>query len=235
MGPVNDSTCEQWHGLIALRSLGGLSSDEETALEAHLEAHLEGCAQCRSLAEEMSSTVAMLAYVDPTSVEPTAQVAPELAETVLGDLHRAGALHRRRRRVAASAVSLVGAVAALILFALLSGTSPSTSQRTLALGPTASESLRIKDVTAKAVLVAQSWGTTVDFTEHGLPGGGVYTVSMETAAGTWWTAGTYRSISGRAVSATMACAVAMKDITGLRVVNAKGVTVLTSAENSSTY
>jgi hypothetical protein len=37
------------------------------------------------------------------------------------------------------------------------------------------------------------------------------------------------------VSATMACAVAMKDITGLRVVNAKGVTVLTSSENSATY
>jgi predicted anti-sigma-YlaC factor YlaD len=232
MGPVIEKSCEQWHGLIAMRSLGGLSGDEVTALEAHL----EGCAECRSLAEEMSSTVAMLAYVDPTSVEPTAQVAPELAERVLGDLHRAGAMHRRRRRVAASAVSFVGALAAaLILFALLSGTSPSTTQRTLALGPTAAESLTHNAVTAKAVLVDQSWGTSVDFSEQGLPGGSVYTVSMKTAAGTWWTAGTYRSISGRTVSATMACAVAMKDITGLRVVNAKGVTVLTSSENSATY
>jgi hypothetical protein len=232
MGPVIDNSCEQWHGLIAVRSLGGLSGDEVTALDAHL----EGCAECRSLAEEMSSTVAMLAYVDPTSVEPTAQVAPELAERVLGDLHRSGAMHRRRRRVATSAVSLVGALAAAaILFALLSGTSPSTNQRTLALGPTAAESLQVKGVTAKAVLVDQSWGTSVDFSEQGLPGGGVYTVSMKTAAGTWWTAGTYRSISGRTVSATMACAVAMKDITGLRVVNAKGVTVLTSSENSATY
>jgi hypothetical protein len=232
MGPVIDKNCEQWHGLIALRSLGGLSSDEGTALDAHI----EGCAECRSLAEEMSSTVAMLAYVDPTSVEPTAQVAPELAERVLGDLHRAGALQRRRRRVTTSAVSFVGAIAAaLILFTLFSGTSPSTNQRTLALGPTAAESLKVNAVTAKAVLVDQSWGTSVDFSEQGLPGGGVYTVSMETAAGTWWTAGTYRSISGRTVSATMACAVAMKDITGLRVVNAKGVTVLTSAENSATY
>ena len=232
MGPVTDMSCEQWHGLIAMRSLGGLSSDEAIALDAHL----EGCAECRTLAEEMSSTVAMLDYVDPTSVEPTAQVAPELAERVLGDLRRAGALQRRRRRVTASAVSVVGAIAAaLILFTLLSGTSPSTNQRTLALGPTAAESLKVTGVTAKAVLVDQKWGTSVDFSEQGLPGGGVYTVSMETAAGTWWTAGTYRSISGRTVSATMACAVAMKDITGLRVVNAKGVTVLTSAESPATY
>jgi hypothetical protein len=233
MGPVNDMSCEQWHGLIAMRSLGGLSSDEATALDAHL----EGCAECESLAEEMTSTVAMLAYVDPSSIEPTALVAPELAERVLGDLHRAGALQRRRRRVTTSAVSFVGAIAAaLILFTLLSGTSPSTNQRTLALGPTAAESLGGgASVTAKAVLVDQKWGTSVDFSEQGLPGGGVYTVSMKTATGAWWTAGTYRSISGRTVNATMACAVAMKDITGLRVVNAKGVTVLTSMENSATY
>jgi hypothetical protein len=184
----------------------------------------------------MSSTVAMLAYVDPSSVEPTALVAPELAQRVLGDLHRAGALQRRRRRVTVSAASLVGAMAAaLILFALLSGTSPSTSQKTFALGLTTAGALSDgSSITAKAVLVNQSWGTAVDFSERGLPGG-VYTVSMKTSAGAWWTAGTYRSISGRTVSATMACAVAMKDITGLRVVNAKGVTVLSSSENSATY
>jgi predicted anti-sigma-YlaC factor YlaD len=233
MGPVTDKNCEQWQGLIALRALGGLSSDETTALEAHL----EGCAECAALAEEMSSTASLLAYVDPASIEPTALVAPELAQRVLGDLRRAGAMERRRRRVALSAASLVGAIAAaLILVAVFSGSSPSTTQRTLALGPTAAASLSTNhSVSATAVLVDQSWGTSVDFSERGLPGGGVYTVSMETATGKWWTTGTYRSISGRTVSATMACAVAMSDITGLRVVNAKGITVLTSTENSATY
>jgi predicted anti-sigma-YlaC factor YlaD len=232
MGPVNEN-CEQWHGLIAMRALGGLSRDEEMALDAHL----EGCAECESLADEMSSTAAMLAYVDPASVEPTALVAPELAQRVLGDLRSAGALQRRRRRVRAGAATLVGAIAAaLILVTVLSGTTPSTTQRTLALGPTAAASFSASSpVKATAVLVDQSWGTSVDFSERGLPGGGVYTVSMETAAGTWWTAGTYRSIAGRTVSATMACAVAMGDITGLRVVNAKGVTVLSSTENAATY
>jgi putative zinc finger protein len=233
MGPVSDLSCEQWRGLIAMRALGGLSSDEAMALEAHR----EGCADCEALAEEMSATVAMLAYVDPASIEPTALVAPELAERVLGDLRRAGTLHRRRRRVAMGTTSLVGAIAAaLILVTLLSGSSSATHQRTLALGLTGAGALSAPaPVTAKAVLVDQSWGTSVDFSERGLPGGGVYTVSMETASGTWWTAGTYRSISGRTVSATMACAVAMSEITGLRVVNAKGVTVLSSSENSATY
>jgi predicted anti-sigma-YlaC factor YlaD len=231
MGPVIDMSCEQWRGLIAMRALGGLSSDEATALDAHL----EGCTECEALAEEMSSTAAMLAYVDPASIEPTALVAPELAERVLGDLRRAGAVQRRRRRVTMGAASLVGALAAaVILFALLSGSTPSTNQRTLALGPTTALN-DSSSVSATAVLVDQSWGTSLDFSERGLPSDGVYTVSMETAAGTWWTAGTYRSIAGRTVRATMACAVAMKNITGLRVENAKGVTVLTSTENSATY
>jgi hypothetical protein len=42
-------------------------------------------------------------------------------------------------------------------------------------------------------------------------------------------------VSGHSVSATMACAVALKDITGLRVENARGVTVLTSAPHEVTY
>jgi hypothetical protein len=58
---------------------------------------------------------------------------------------------------------------------------------------------------------------------------------MKTATGAWWTAGTYRSVSGRTVNATMACAVALKDITGLRVENAKGVTVLASSANAVSY
>ena len=59
MGPVNDDICEQWRGLIAMRALGELSSDDATALDAHL----EGCADCRAIADELASTVSMLAYV----------------------------------------------------------------------------------------------------------------------------------------------------------------------------
>jgi predicted anti-sigma-YlaC factor YlaD len=222
---MNDDVCEQWRGLIAMRALGDLAIDDATALDAHL----EGCADCRAIADELASTVSMLAYVDVASIEPTALVAPDLSARVLGELHRAATTQRRRRRLTVSTVSLVGAIAAaLILFAVVSGTSPTTNERTLALHG-------LTSVTAKAVLVNQSWGTTVDFSESGLPGGSVYTVSMKTATGAWWTAGTYRSVSGRTVNATMACAVALKDITGLRVENAKGVTVLASSANAVRY
>lgn len=225
MGPVNEETCEQWRGLLAMGALGDISREETTALAAHR----EGCEECRAVGDDLASTVSLLAYVDPESIEPTALVPPELSARVLGALHRAGASQRRRRRFAVGAVSMVGALAAaLILVAVVSGPTFSPHQRTLALSGSSA-------VSATAVLVEESWGTSVDFSERGLPAGGVYTVSMKTADGAWWTAGTYRSVSGHAVSATMACAVALDDITGLRVENAKGVTVLTSGSHGASY
>jgi hypothetical protein len=56
---------------------------------------------------------------------------------------------------------------------------------------------------------------------------------MKTASGTWWTAGTYRSVTGEPVNATMACAVTLNRITGIRVLNGAGETVLTSYGSAS--
>ncbi|MGH3733083.1 MAG: zf-HC2 domain-containing protein [Acidimicrobiales bacterium] len=222
---MSTERCEEWRGLIALRALGDAAGDEAIALDAHL----EGCVECRAIEDEMGSTVAVLGYVEPSSIEPTALVPTDLSTRVLSDLHQAGLRRHRRRQLAVGAGSLAGAIAAaIVLFAVVFNASPSPSQRIFALSGTASAS-------AKAVLVTQSWGTSVNFSERGLPGGGIYTVSMKTATGAWWTAGTYRSVFGRTVSATMACAVPMKDITGLRVENARGVTVLSSAAYALTY
>jgi hypothetical protein len=88
-------------------------------------------------------------------------------------------------------------------------------------------------VKASAVLMGESWGTKVDLHESGLPGGGVYTVSMSTSSGTWWTAGTYRTVAGEVVDATMTCAVSLEKITGVRVLNGAGKTVLSSYGDAS--
>ena len=171
----------------------------------------------------------MLEFVDRSAIEPTAHVSPELSERVLGDLRRAGERERHRRRTSVVSMCLAGAAAAaLVLVVLLSSGRPAVPTRTLALKGSSS-------VTADAVLVNEPWGTSLVLSEKGLPGGGVYTVSMKTAKGAWWTAGTYRSVSGTTVKATMSCAVSLQDITGLRVENAQGQTVLTSFASSATY
>ncbi len=226
MESVNDGSCDVWRELIAMQVFDGLTADEQTALDAHL----EGCAACRDIARELAETAAMLQFVDPAAVEPTAHVSAELSERVLGDLRRAGEHERRRRRTSVVSLCLAGAAAAaLVLVLVLSSGTPAPLTRTMALRGSSK-------VTASASLVSEPWGTSLTLSEKGLPSGGVYTVSMKTKKGAWWTAGTYRSVSGAQVRATMSCAVALSHITGLRVVNAAGKTVLTSfSPNTAAY
>jgi Putative zinc-finger len=226
---MNESTCDQWREALAMQLLGDHSPEEMTGLLAHL----DGCAECQVVAREMTETVALLKFVDGASVEPTASVPPDLTARVLGDLHAAGVAKRRRRRAGVITTGLVGVLAAALIVVLVvlgSNVTPSPTQRALALEGA-------PRVTASALLVKQPWGTSLRLHERGLPGGQVYTVSMETKSGRWWTAGTYRAVNGKAVDATMTCAVALQKITGVRVVNSAGVTVLSSVQNgvSTTY
>jgi hypothetical protein len=208
--------------------LGDQPIEEMTGLLAHL----DGCLECQAIASEITETVAMLKYVDRSSVEATASVPADLTARVLGDLHSAGVAKRRRRRVGVAVTGFVGALAAaLILIAVFTGSNAAApSERAMALQGAPS-------VTASALLVKQSWGTSLQLHERGLPSGQIYTVSMETSSGRWWTAGTYRSVNGKSVTATMACAVSLAKITGVRVVNGSGVTVLSSLHSgtSTTY
>lgn len=217
-------TCEGWREVLAMHLLGATSVEETTGLLAHL----DGCAACREVATELRTTVARLRDVDPSAIEPTAAVSPALSERVLSDLGRRARDRRRARRWRATSAAMLVAAAALILVAVLSTSSTSRpGERALALRGSAS-------VSATALLVQRSWGTSLELEERGLPGGRVYTVSMESASGRWWTAGTYRSVEGATVHATMACAVAWRTITGVRVVDASGDTVLESGPSTST-
>lgn len=220
MGSVNDMGCEKWQEAIAMRLFDDLPATEEAGLLAHL----EGCSDCQNIAKEFAQTHHLLSYVDPAAVASTAAVPAQLTEKVLRDLRHGGALQRRKRRASLATIGGVGLIAAsLILTGVFSGNTvakPNT-QRTLAL-------IGLSSVRASAVLTARPWGTSLTMHEQGLPGGNVYTVSMSTSKGTWWVAGTYRSVAGQAVDATMSCAVPLDKITGLRVLNSAGKIVLSS-------
>jgi hypothetical protein len=220
MGPVNDMGCEKWQEAIAMRQFGDLSANEEAGLLAHL----EGCSDCQGIAKEFAQTHHLLSFVDPTAVASTAAVPAQLTDKVLRDLRHGGALQRRKWRASLAAVGGVGLIAASLIFTgvFSSGTVAKTNtQRTLALSG-------LTTVRASAVLSARPWGTSLTMHEQGLPGGNIYTVSMSTSKGTWWVAGTYRSVAGQTVDATMSCAVPLAKITGLRVLNSAGKIVLSS-------
>ena len=221
---MSEPGCEQWNEAIAMHVFGDLPASEDLALRAHL----EGCTDCSALVREMSETYEMLRYVDPGAVAASATVSAELSQKVLSDLHQAGVQQRRARTRRAVSVVLVGAVAAsLVIVGFTANKStPPPLHRTVALRG-------VPLVKASIELTSQSWGTAIDLQERGLPSGTLYTVSMESTDGTWWTAGTYRSVAGKTVNATMTCAVALQKITDVRVVNSKGVTVLSNYKTNA--
>jgi hypothetical protein len=221
MEPVT-AACTQWRDALALDALGAL----EPAERAGLAAHLDGCAACREVAAELRETAAALAFADLSDVGPTADVPPALTERVLGSLHAEAVAARRRRRVRVGA--LVGAAmavaASLVVFLALPAPSHEGGARTEVLATTGAPSAH--GATASAVLTGRAWGTAIAFTEQGLPPGVIYEVSMRTATGAWWTTGSVRPVSGRAVVAQMACYVPMREVTGIRVTDTAGTALL---------
>jgi Putative zinc-finger len=221
--PVSDVACEQWHGAIAMDALGALEPDERAGLLAHL----DGCASCRELARELGQTASVLAFVDRDELSSSGSLPRALTERVLGTLHDDALAARRRRRVGAGAAfAAVGAIAAaiILLVALGSTGSPGTTRGT----HTEVLSGQGTTATATAVLSATSWGTAGTLTERGLPAGEVYLVAMRTDSTSWWTAASYRGVAGQSVRIPMSCFVPLSTITGIRVTNTSGATVLES-------
>ena len=218
MEPVSASGCEQWQGAIALEALGTLEPGERAGLLAHL----DGCAACRDLARELSQTASVLALLDRDDVWSAGSVPPALTDRVLGALHDDALAARRRRRLrVGGVVAAVGAIAASVALLLALGTpGPVRGTQTAILnGPGTL-------ATATVVMSPRPWGTAMTFTERGLPAGGIYVVSARTAGGSWWAAGSVNTAKGPIVGASMSCYVPLGRITGLRVTDAAGASVL---------
>jgi Putative zinc-finger len=215
------ASCARWHGAIAMDALGALPEAERAGLLAHL----DGCPACREEARELAATASVLRLVDPAALDHTASVSPELTSRVLGQLHHGGQRVRRRRRVAAVLVGAAVAASIAIVVAFTASSPVARPPERIALiGP--------NSVTATATLAARTWGTSVTLTEDGQQAAGNYTVSMRTASGSWWATGSYHEVAGKPVDAMMTCAVPLSQITGVRVTNAAGATVLWSESAS---
>jgi hypothetical protein len=88
--------CREWRHSVGAYVLGDLAADERAGLEAHL----QGCADCRAEAESLRTVAVLLPLADPDRVErpaprPSPELAGRIAATIGGERQRG---HRRRRR-----------------------------------------------------------------------------------------------------------------------------------------
>jgi Putative zinc-finger len=122
--------CREWRHSLGAYVLGDLAADQRAGLEAHL----EGCADCRAEADSLRTVAALLPLADPDRVErPAPQPSPELgqriAATIGGERERGHRRQRRRRFGFAFGGAVAAAVAVLAIAILPGGGSGQPEQR----------------------------------------------------------------------------------------------------------
>ena len=211
MGPVIVDPCDHFEGLIALDVVGQLSDDERVALTAHL----DGCPTCRDEHHALGALTTVLHAAEPDRFDEEAMPF-ELHTKVLDALRAAGRLDRsrRHRRVALGAVAAVVVALAVLGALTLPGGSPNRSDAGV-VGPRRRPCRVVR-------LTAETWGTAVHLEATDGPKNTTLWVTMQTASGSWWFAGTYRTTAHGSVQVDMACTLPLSQIEGVSVPRQQG-------------
>jgi putative zinc finger protein len=178
--------CREWRELLGAYALGHLESDERAGLEAHL----EGCADCRAELATLQPVARMLPHADPERFEsapvPPADLGQRIAATIEGEK---GRLRKRRQRRRFGGFALGGAAAALaaaaLLLFVLGGEEASPEQQVRFASLPAG-------VRIDATLEPHAYGTEIRMYVHGVESGTLCRVVLRGPGGVAYPAGTFR-------------------------------------------
>ena len=178
--------CREWRQLLGAFALGRLEGDERAGLEAHL----EGCAECRAELAALQPVTRMLPYADPERFEsapvPPAVLGQRIAATIEGEKER---LRQRRQRRRFGGFALGGAAAALaaaVLLLFVFGGEEASPERHVEFGS-------LPDgVKIYATLEPHAYGTEIRMYVHGVESGTLCRVALRGPKGVTYPAGTFR-------------------------------------------
>jgi Putative zinc-finger len=179
--------CRDWRELLGAYALGHLQGAELVGLEAHL----DGCAQCRAELALLGPVAQMLPHADPAHFEsapqPPPELGPRIAATIEGERQK---VERRRRRrlfggfaVGGATAALAAAVLAIFVLGGGEGGQPEQEVRFASVP---------KGVTIDATLEPHAYGTEIRMYVHGIASGTLCTVSLRGPGGVSYPAGTFR-------------------------------------------
>jgi len=184
---MKSESCREWRESLGAYALGRLGEGERVALEAHL----EGCPDCRAEAESLGAVASLLPHADPTHFEqprpaPPADLGARIAATIGAERR---SRRRRRQWRLGLGLGLGGAAAAaaavLAIFVFGGGGSAGPAQHV------AFRSLP-PGVKIAATLEPRAFGTEIEMYVSGIRSGTLCRVYVRGPGGGAVSAGTFR-------------------------------------------
>lgn len=224
--------------LLGMQAIDRLEEDEALLVQAHL----DGCAECRAELAELRETATMLGGLDPERVSQTVAVPAvpaELGERVVAAVQRERAatharteaahdlVSRRSQRVprwvpvavAAAAVAVVGAGVGYQL---------APEQPTIPLETVAVQAAPGTTLDIAAGVVPHTWGMEIKLTGTGFTVGEDYQVRVLTDSGGQVSAGEFIGVGATTMRCNLNSAVLRSDADGFEVLDSAGQVVLSS-------
>jgi len=178
--------CREWRELLGAFALGHLEGDERVGLEAHL----EGCAECRAELATLTPVAELLPHADPARFEsapqPPAELGQRIAATIEGEKKR---LRKQRQRRRVGGFALGGAAAALaaaVLLLFVLGGEEAGPERHVEFASLP------QGVSIDATLEPHAYGTEIRMYVHGVESGTLCRVALRGPKGVTYPAGTFR-------------------------------------------
>ncbi|MGD9702574.1 MAG: hypothetical protein AB7Q42_07380 [Acidimicrobiia bacterium] len=194
---MNRDACREFRGDLAVRALGHAEAEPHAALDAHL----DGCAECRDELEDLRDVAGAVRLADIDHVTDRAEAPSGLPARILDVVGASVAAQRRRRRLLTGASTIVAAAAVVLAVLVFDG--ESSSGRRIEFGAGG-------EATGSAELVSRSWGTEVSLEVSGLDAGEVYWLWLTGEDGKRVVAGTLIGTGG-SVKAVLASAISTAD------------------------
>ncbi|MBM9467900.1 zf-HC2 domain-containing protein [Nakamurella leprariae] len=208
--------------LLGAFALGQLSDGERLAVQAHL----DGCAECRAELAELQPVVAALSGLDPDSLGAPARPPAQLEEAVLTSVRAELRQRARSRLLRRAGTGLLAAAIVVGVFVLGLQLRPAPSTPTPPpVVPMAVQQLAT-GVQAGAGLVRHTWGTELKLTATGLDDGGAYTVTFVRADGSTVPGGTFLGTGDNTLTCSLNGALPLDQTAEIIVTDAAGELVL---------
>ena len=206
--------CREWRTSLGAYVLDQLPAGERAALEAHL----EGCPECRAELRELEGVAALLPLADPARIEqptvrPPADLGARIEAQIAAEAAREGRERRRRRfrlwAGGAVATAAVAAVLALIVLPLGGGENSPAQQVKFASVP--------NGVSIDATLEPHAFGTEIHMYVKGIRSGTLCRVFLKDEGGRTYSAGSFRYRWGDDSEAELSSALDLSQATAIGV------------------